>query len=444
MALPAPGRGCYLTGMPTATHPKKAAILFSGGPAPAANAVITAAASAFRRSGTEMIGFQHGYSGLTDYDAATRPLVRGQDYVVFEDKDLQGLRNARGIFIGTSRANPGKKIRGAKDLDDPARTEPLLRAYRGMVDLGVEALVSIGGDDTLKTANLLYEVQKRLPESAPRVRIVHVPKTIDNDYRGIDFTFGFFTAVDVMARELLNLRADAKATKGYFVVETMGRKAGWLAYGVAIAGEAHMVIGVEDVVGPLALEEDTTDPVTGVVRKEPRLHLDALADRIVDLLEVREARGKDYGTIVLAEGLAELLPAAYVAGIGRDEHGHLSLGKIDIGKLVAKIVGERYQARTGKVKKLTGVQLGYEARCAEPHAFDVMLGCQLGHGAYRAIAEEGLDGHMVSVAGQLDLRYVPFHELVNPDSLKTEVRFIQRGSDFHKLAGALETRVPAR
>ncbi len=246
--------------MSAATPPRKVGILFSGGPAPAANAVITAATSAFRRSGTEMVGFLHGYSGLSEYDAEKRPLIEGKDYLVFQDRDLQGLRNARGIFIGTSRANPGKKVRGPKDLDDPARIEPLLRAHRGMVDLGVEALVSIGGDDTLKTANFLHEVQKRLPEGAPRVRVVHVPKTIDNDYRGIDFTFGFFTAVDVMARELLNLRADAKATRGYFVVETMGRKAGWIAYGVAIAGEAHMVIGVEDIVGSLSVPEQVHGP----------------------------------------------------------------------------------------------------------------------------------------------------------------------------------------
>ena len=426
--------------MSNAAHPRKAGILFSGGPAPAANAVITAAASAFRRSGTEVVGLLHGYSGLTEYDAEKRPLVEGKDYMVFSDKDLQGLRNARGIFIGTSRANPGKKVRGAADLDDAERIEPLLRAYRGLVDLGVEALVSIGGDDTLKTANFLHEVQKRLPAGAPRVRVVHVPKTIDNDYRGIDFTFGFFTAVDVMARELLNLRADAKATKSYFVVETMGRKAGWLSYGVAVAGEAHMVVAVEDVVGDLALEEE----VPGSSRKELKLDLHALADRIVDLIVAREARGKHYGTIVLAEGLAELLPASITADVGRDEHGHISLGKMDIGKLVAKVAADRYEQRTGKSKKLTGVQLGYESRCAEPHAFDVMLGCQLGLGAYRAIVEEGLDGHMVSVAGQLDLRYVPFKELVNPQTLKTEVRFIERGSDFHRLARAMETRLPGK
>src|SRR6185503_10575520 len=170
------------------------------------------------------------------------------------------------------------------------------------------------------------------------------PKTIDNDYGGIDFTFGFFTAVDVMANELLNLRADARSTSGYFVVETMGRKAGWLAYGVAIAGEAHLVVGVEDVVDDLAIQETVTDPDTGRTATETRLSIVALADRVVDLIVAREQRGKLYGTVVLAEGLAEMLPEEHLREVARDEHGHVSLGRIDIGKLVARIAGERYEA----------------------------------------------------------------------------------------------------
>ncbi|MEZ4336601.1 MAG: 6-phosphofructokinase [Sandaracinaceae bacterium] len=406
---------------------RRVGILFSGGPAPAANAVVSAAASSFRREGWEMVAFRHGYSGLIAYDAATRPLVEGEDYRVFQDQDLRGLRNSRGVFIGTARSNPGKGIRGAEDLADPERSAGLRRVYDGLVSLGIEALISIGGDDTLKTANFLYEYQRRLPEGAPRVRVIHVPKTIDNDYRGIDFTFGFFTAVDVMAKELLNLRADAIATERYYVVETMGRKAGWLAYGVAIAGEAHLVIGVEDVEGELAIDG--------------ALNLEALADRIVDLILTREKSGRRYGTIVLAEGLSELLPPTQLEGLARDEHGHISLSGVDIGKLVAARAAARFRERTGREQKLTGLQLGYESRCSAPHAFDVMLGSQLGVGAYRGLVEEGLDGHMVSVRGQLELRYVPFRELVDPDTLVTDVRFIERGSDFHQLATRLETRV---
>jgi ATP-dependent phosphofructokinase / diphosphate-dependent phosphofructokinase len=410
---------------------RRIAILFSGGPAPAANAVIGTAASAFRRGGFEVLGIRRGYTALEAYDRASRPLVEGEDYLQIQDHDLRGLRNTRGILVGTGRANPGKQVRSLSDLDDPVKTDRLRRVHDALVSVGVDALVSIGGDDTLRTANLLHEFQRRLPESARRVRVVHLPKTIDNDYRGIDFTFGFFTAVDVMSKEVLNLRADALATDAYFVVETMGRKAGWLAYGVAIAGEAHLVVGVEDVVGDLAIEENNAT----------KLAVDKLADQVVDLVLTRERRGKGYGTVVLAEGLAEMLPEAYLREVSRDDHGHISLGKLEIGKLVAGLAARRYEERTGKTKKITGVQLGYESRCAAPHAFDVVLGSQLGLGAYYALVEKGLDGHMVSVAGQLELRYVPFADLVDPRTLRATARFIPRGSDFHRLATELGTKI---
>ncbi|HJL14011.1 MAG TPA: 6-phosphofructokinase [Sandaracinaceae bacterium LLY-WYZ-13_1] len=406
---------------------RRVGLIFAGGPAPGANAVISAAATSFLSNGHEVIGFFHGYSNLMEYHPVSHRLLPDQHYRVFEEHDLRGLRNARGIVIGTSRANPGKPIEVPADLDDAEKTALLRNVYTAFVDLEIDALVSIGGDDTLKTANLLHEYQRRLPEDAKRVRIVHLPKTIDNDYRGIDFTFGFFTAVDVMAKEVENLRADAIATSAYFIVETMGRKAGWLAYGVAIAGEANLVIATEDA-ARMTGDDGLLDPIK-------------LADQIVDLILMREERfDKHYGTIVLAEGLAEMLPHSVLEGTPRDEHGHVSLSKMDLGKLMAQVVAERYLERTGRKKKVTGVQLGYEGRCAPPHAFDVMLGSQLGIGAYRALVEEGLDARMVSCGGQLDLCYVPFGELVNPETLKTEVRYIEPGSDFHQLARFLESR----
>ena len=413
---------------------RRVGIIFSGGPAPAANAVISAAATSFLEDQREVVGFFHGYSPLQAYHPTTHRLVPGEHYRVFGEKDLRGLRNERGIVIGTARANPGQGVKKPDDLRDAQKTAKLRNVYNALVDLEIDALISIGGDDTLKTANFMYEFQKHLPPDAPRVRVVHLPKTIDNDYRGIDFTFGFFTAVDVMAKEVMNLRADAMATGSYFIVEAMGRKAGWLAYGVAIAGEAHLVLTVEDIDSTLTIEENG----------EQKLSLDKLADRIADLILTREQRNKHYGTVVLAEGLAEHLSLKHLEGVPRDEHGHISLGNISLGKLVADRVAKRYEARTGRKKKLTGVQVGYESRCAPPHAFDVMLGSQLGIGSYRALVEEGLDGHMVSVTGQLDLRYVPFRELVNPETLITEVRFVNPGSDFHNLARFLETRVDAR
>jgi 6-phosphofructokinase len=412
-------------------HIKRVALVFSGGPAPAANAVISSAAISFIDDGREVIGFFHGYSNLQDYHPVKHRLLPDEHYRIFQAKDLSGLRNSRGIVIGTARANPGKGIDKPSDLDDPVKTQRLRNVYNALVDLDVDALISIGGDDTLKTANFLYEYQKRLPPGGRRVQVVHLPKTIDNDYKGIDFTFGFFTAVDVMAKELQNLRADAMSTGSYFVVETMGRKAGWLSYGVAIAGEATLVLAVEDVAGPLAIKGKDG---------QNHLSLDALIDRIVDVMMAREKRGKHYGTVVLAEGLAEMLPEEQIKDLPRDEHGHLTLGRMDLGKLVAMLVSNRYEERTKRKKKVTGLQLGYESRCAPPHAFDVMLGSQLGIGAYRGLVEENLDGHLVSVKGQLDLVYVPFSELVSATTLKTEVRFIKTDSDYHRLARFLEER----
>jgi 6-phosphofructokinase 1 len=139
--------------------------------------------------------------------------------------------------------------------------------------------------------------------------------------------------------------------------------------------------------------------------------------------------------------LGEHLREEHLKDVARDDHGHVSLGRIDIGKIVADLVARRYEARAGKPKKVTGVQLGYESRCSPPHAFDVMLGSQLGLGAFYALEEKRLDGHMVSVAGQLELRYVPFKELIDPSTLRTEVRYIDPKSDFHRLAMELVTKV---
>ena len=422
-------------------HIRRAGMIFSGGPAPAANAVISAAAISFLEDNRSVVGFFHGYSNLQDYHPVTHRLLPDKHYRVFQERDVRGIRNTRGILIGTARANPGKGIEAPPDLEVPSKVARLANVYNALVDLEIDALISIGGDDTLKTANFLVEFQKRLPPDARRVRVVHVPKTIDNDYRGIDFTFGFFTAVDVMAKEVENLRADAIATSGYFIVETMGRKAGWLSYGVAIAGEANLVIGIEDIGDALTSDEVYTDEHTGETKTRQALDIHKLADRIVSLMLMREERDdKHYGTVVLAEGLSEMLPSNFIETLPRDEHGHIGLGRIDLGKLVAAVVSDRYEARVGRKKKVTGIQLGYESRCSPAHAFDVMLGSQLGIGAYRALVEEGLDAHMVSTRGQLDLTYVPFTELVNPDTLRTDVRFIKPGSDFHRLARFLETR----
>ncbi len=412
---------------------KKAAILFAGGPAPAANAVISTAAVSFVRNGVEVIGIKHGYSNISEYDGS-RELEEGRDYIKLNHETLQRSRNAQGIIIGTARANPGKHVSSPEHLDDAEASAPLRRTYEALISLGVDALVSIGGDDTLKTANKFKMFQDRLPEDAKRIPVVHLPKTIDNDYSGIDFTFGYFTAVETLAAEIRNLLYDAEAGRAYFLAETMGRSAGWLAYGAAIAGEASLVISVEDITGKYVKEEASEDG-------KPVMDIQAVVDRIVRTMIAREEEGKEFGVIVLAEGLAEFMPREALEGITRDDHGHISIADVNLGQRFAKLVAKSYEKATGKKRKVNGLQLGYESRCAAPLAFDVMLGSQLGVGAYRALVEENLNGVMVSVSGQLDLHYVPFEQLVDPKTLVTKVRFIETTSDFHRLARFLETYV---
>jgi 6-phosphofructokinase 1 len=425
----------------TASNIRRVAILFAGGPAPAANAVISTAAVSFLRNDIEVIGVLHGYSHLVEF-SLEHPLVEGRDYVKIDHKLLRRTRNSQGILIGTARTNPGKNVSSPDHLRDEERTAPLKTVHAALVSLGVDALISIGGDDTLKTANKFKLFQEHLPAGAPRLPVVHLPKTIDNDYMGIDFTFGFFTAVEFLAGEIRNLLADAEANRSYYLTEAMGRSAGWLAYGTAIAGEASLVISVEDIIGRYRGEEQAPNPDTGAIESRPVMVVDEVIRRIVATIRAREDQeGKEFGVIVIAEGLAEYLPMEFLEGIPRDEHGHISISQVNLNRKFAKLIAAEYKKQTGKSRKVTGLQLGYEARCARPLAYDVMLGSQLGVGAYRALVEEKRDGVMVSVFGQLELKYVPFEELVDPSTLVTKVRHIETTSDFHRLARFLETHI---
>jgi len=233
---------------------------------------------------------------------------------------------------------------------------------------------------------------------------------------------------------------DAEATNSYFLCETMGRSAGWLSYGAAIAGEASLVISVEDVISDFLIDEEFTNEA-GEAKTRKAMDMDRVSERIVKTMLAREAEGKGYGVIVIAEGLAEYLPFSYVEGVSRDDHGHINISEVNLYVIMSKAIKDKYTEKTGAVRLVKGLQLGYEARCAKPHAFDAMLGSQLGVGAFRALAEQNLNGVMVSCSGQLDLQYVPFEDLVDPKTLVTVVRYIDPESDFHRLARFLETHV---
>ena len=418
------------------TSIKRVAILFAGGPAPAANSVISSAAFTLLNAGVEVFGIKHGYSNLIDFEPK-KPLIEGQQYLKLTLERLEFARTEPGIMIGTARSNPGKAVSSPSHLLDAEKSAPLHRVYLALRSLGVDALISIGGDDTLKTANKMKLYQDTLPADQVRMPVVHLPKTIDNDYEGIDFTFGYFSAAETLANEIRNLNRDAAAGQAYFLCEAMGRSAGWLAYGASIAGDASMVLSVEDIVGPLQNTESSTQ-ADGTVKTRKVMDLKAVVDKMVATMVAREKAGRNYGVIVIAEGLAEYLPNSYLDGIARDEHGHIAITNIAIGKAFATMLSEAYKSKTGKSRKVNGLQLGYESRCCVPTAFDVMLGSQIGVGAFRALIEEKLNGVMVSVGGQFNISFVPFEKLVDPETLVTKVRFIETGSDFHRMARLLE------
>ncbi len=395
---------------------KRVGMLFSGGPAPAANAVISACTLAFLNAGIPVVGFLDGYEDLERY-SPDRPLREGVDWICLNRSDVTGIRNEKAIILRTSRANPGKDIASLDDLADPVKNAKLRSVFMALEAHKIDALVTIGGDDTLKTANYLYRIQDMVEGLRP-VRIIHLPKTIDNDYYGIDWTFGFTSAAHFAAKEIRNLSADAKSTKVWYVLELMGRKAGWLTYAAGIAGEATRMISVEDLGGG---EFDVV----------------AAAEDLAELMDARNMDGRCYGIVCVAEGLADHLPDEQ-RPTAKDEHGNVVLGSAEVGRLLSERMEDAYKLRTGEAMKVRWKQIGYETRCAEPIAFDIMLGSQLGFGAFRAVIEQGLSGHMVSVEDQLALRYVPFDELIDPQTLRTRIRYIDTRSDFYRLARALE------
>jgi 6-phosphofructokinase len=399
---------------------KHIGILFSGGPAPAANAVISAVAMNFINVGVEVYGFIQGFEFIEEFEEGKR-LSPEEQYKVLTLNDVTGVRNRKAVLIKTSRANPGKKIKTIHDLTNPEKNQKLMNVYKWLDYFDIDGLVTIGGDDTLKTANYLYLMQYHVPDVKP-ISIVHIPKTIDNDYLGIDWTFGYTSAANFAANEIRNLGADAMSTNAWFVLEIMGRKTGWLTYAAGIAGEATRMISVENIEG--------------------EFDLDRLVNDLVALMEARAREGKKYGVVCVSEGLAEFLPEA-MRPTRVDKHGNVVMGDAEIGKIIANRLEEEYKRRNKQEPlKVRAKQIGYETRCAEPAAFDVMLGSQLGVGAFRAIYERGLSGVMVSVEDQLKIDYVPFHQLIEPKTLLAKIRYIHRDSDFYKLARSLEYQLP--
>ena len=310
----------------------KIGVLTGGGDCPGLNAVIEAIVKRANQYGYEVIGFLKGYAGLIN-----------NEYKPLRVEEISGIFSTGGTILGTSRVNPFKR-EGA-----PQRITENIKRHQ------IDALIVIGGDDTLGAAYKLYEMG--LP-------IVGVPKTIDNDISEVDYSVGFMTAVETIAQAIERLHTTAKSHERVIIVEVMGRYTGWLTLMGGIAGGAHIILVPEK---PFKIEE------------------------VCKIIREREEKGKKYTIIAVAEGAKPENIKEFIT-ISRecDEFGHVRLGGI------AKILEKEIAKRTGKETR--SVALGHVQRGGSPNAFDRILGIRLGICAVDLI-RKGKFGHMVCLRG---------------------------------------------
>ena len=370
----------------------KLAILVGGGPAPGINSVISAATIRARLQGMEVVGIRNGFSEIMKgkLDGARSLAIEALSYIHFRG----------GSVLGTSRANPTKS------------TEQLDQVVKSLTHLGVTMLVTVGGDDTA------FAAMKVAERAAGRIRVAHVPKTIDNDLAlpaDVD-TFGYQTARHVGVGLVKNLMVDAQSTGGrwYFVV-AMGRKAGHLALGIAKAAGATLAVIPEEF-------------------PEAKTRLDTIADILTGAIVKGIFEGRKDGVAILAEGLAESIPEAELERLGnisRDEHDHIRIAEIDLGRGIKSQVETRLAA-SGITTTIVSKDIGYELRCADPIAFDIEYTRDLGCCAAEFLLEGGSNA-MISLQGGQFVP-LPFASLLDPATGRTRVRTVDIGSTRYAIA----------
>jgi ATP-dependent phosphofructokinase / diphosphate-dependent phosphofructokinase len=320
---------------------KSVGILTGGGDCPGLNAVIRAVVRRADAEGWQAVGVREGWRGLVE--------------PIFEDlgpAQVSGILPRGGTIVGTSRTNPFK-LEGA--------VERVLQNFR---DRELDALVAIGGEDTLGVAARLY-TEHQLP-------VVGVPKTIDNDLSGTDYTFGFDTAVSVATEAIDRLHTTAESHNRVMVVEVMGRHTGWIAVMSGIAGGADVILIPEI---PVDFEE------------------------VAESIRKRHARGKNFSIVVVSEGCE--LPGLSDAE-ERDQFGHVTLSKRGVGDAL----GHEIEQRTGYETRVT--VLGHVQRGGSPTSRDRVLATRFGLKA-ADLALAGEFGQMAALHGD-DVVAVPLAE----------------------------------
>lgn len=311
----------------------KVGILSGGGDAPGINAVIRGIArKAIQDYGYEIVGVKDGWKGLIE-----------NEFIPLELKSLVGLLPKGGSILGTSRTNPFKSEDGAKCI------------LRNVSEHGIEAVIAIGGEDTLGVASKLYEMG--LP-------VVGVPKTIDNDLVGTDYTFGFQTAVAIACEALDRLHTTAESHHRVIILEVMGRYTGWIALEAGIAGGADAILIPER---PFDIEE------------------------VCECIRKRQKRGRNFSIIVAAEGAKPKEGAEIVYSSGVDEFGHARFG--GIGYYIGKEIEKRFENIDTRA-----VVLGHLQRGGSPNSYDRVLATRFGIAAIDLV-HEGNFGQMVAIQG---------------------------------------------
>ncbi|HVJ90376.1 MAG TPA: diphosphate--fructose-6-phosphate 1-phosphotransferase [Labilithrix sp.] len=382
----------------------KLAILVGGGPAPGINSVIGAATIRACLSGVEVLGVQDGFRWLMEGDTSRVSALT--------IADTSRIHFRGGSHLGISRANPTKS------------PELLGRCLDTLQKLGVGMLVTIGGDDTCFSASTLAKA------SNGKLRVAHVPKTIDND---LDlpqdvYTFGYQTARHIGVEIVKNLMVDAKTTSRWYFVVAMGRKAGHLALGIGKAAGATLT---------LVPEEFTRRSAGASVRL--RDIVDTLAGAVIKRL----SQGRSDGVAVLAEGLVEVVNTADIEGlegVERDAHGHIRIAEVDFGNIVKAAV-QRKLAEMRIKTTIVSKNIGYELRCADPIPFDMEYTRDLGYCAAR-YAIEGGNQALVSIQRGRFVP-VPFDKIMDPQTGRMRVRMVDVDSDRYKIARSYMLRLRA-
>jgi 6-phosphofructokinase 1 len=370
---------------------KRIGILVGGGPAPGTNGVISAVVIEAIKNNCTPVGFHDGFEWL-----AERYTDEQHEMTIPE---VARIHLGGGVHLGTSRTDITR---------DAATLENAVSALR---KLGIEALVTVGGDDLVRSSVAIER------ETKGAIKVVQVPKSIDNDlWLPLPVaTLGHETARHVGVKLIEGLMEDAKTTGRWYLAVTMGRPTGHLTLGIGKAASATCTIIPEEFPpGPVSLS-DICDIVEGTVIK-------------------RRAMGRPYGVVLLSEALVERFDPQEVAelqDVDRDAQGNIRVAEIDLGRKVKSEVQARLERR-GIKATIVDKTVGYELRCAPPIPFDAEYARDLGYAAFKHLYGGG-SGAMITIQGG-EFAAAPFEEVIDPATGRGRQRFVDVDTESYQVA----------